>query len=412
MRLPARVTDTSPVLTPEIARRIVGRASATLEQSISVTAPSAIVIASSNANLAGTWLVLAGRAVASGDMAEAADGVGMPLLCDDQVVGAMVLHAAPDHVRDIARVVKSLAELVIHQVTVIERLPDQHRLRTRVLGQVLRGELRPGRRVLAEATALGLDLTVPRCVVALDVAAILTEAVSVSAGPPLSPVSRQSRMMRAGDALVTRAIRQLGTEPPALGTILDDRWLVLLPPMSDSQQYVQRRRLTSRLTVVVEELAAEAGRPLCAGLGRVAQTWTGLAASFADARLAAEQGPWLCPGRLICSVDDLGLGSLLAQADEGARLVLADRVLQPLLHDRDLLHTLTTFLDCNQSPSVAADHLAIHRHTLAYRLDKIRELTGLNPRDFADAVHLYVALMVHRMAEDHRAAAGEHARPR
>jgi carbohydrate diacid regulator len=46
---------------------------------------------------------------------------------------------------------------------------------------------------------------------------------------------------------------------------------------------------------------------------------------------------------------------------------------------------------------LAAQTLHIHRHTLAYRLDKITRLTGLNPRQFEDAVQLYAALLLWKM---------------
>ena len=38
------------------------------------------------------------------------------------------------------------------------------------------------------------------------------------------------------------------------------------------------------------------------------------------------------------------------------------------------------------------ERLYLHKNTLQYRLNRIRKVTGLNPRDFEDAVILYLGL--------------------
>ena len=44
--------------------------------------------------------------------------------------------------------------------------------------------------------------------------------------------------------------------------------------------------------------------------------------------------------------------------------------------------------------SDTARQLYIHRNTLVYRLEKIKKLTGLDLREFDDAITFKVALMV------------------
>ena len=52
------------------------------------------------------------------------------------------------------------------------------------------------------------------------------------------------------------------------------------------------------------------------------------------------------------------------------------------------------FFDENCCPSKTASHLAIHRNTLSYRLDKVTSLTGLDPRRFDDAIQMRLALLL------------------
>lgn len=41
--------------------------------------------------------------------------------------------------------------------------------------------------------------------------------------------------------------------------------------------------------------------------------------------------------------------------------------------------------------------LYIHRNTLKYRLDRIQEITGKNPRVFEDLFYLYTAYILHKL---------------
>jgi len=57
-----------------------------------------------------------------------------------------------------------------------------------------------------------------------------------------------------------------------------------------------------------------------------------------------------------------------------------------------LLETLKAFFDNNLSISKTAQTIYVHRNTLLYRLRRVKEITGLDPKKFDDAVQLRMAL--------------------
>ena len=57
-----------------------------------------------------------------------------------------------------------------------------------------------------------------------------------------------------------------------------------------------------------------------------------------------------------------------------------------------MIASLRAYLEHGCRPGPAAAELRIHRHTLAYRLDRITALTGRDPRDGAHLVSYGVAL--------------------
>jgi sugar diacid utilization regulator len=71
----------------------------------------------------------------------------------------------------------------------------------------------------------------------------------------------------------------------------------------------------------------------------------------------------------------------------------------PLAEHADLILTLQTYLAVDGDGGAAAARLHVHRNTLAYRLRRIRALTGLAPTSLTDAQVLAAALTSRRLEE-------------
>jgi DNA-binding PucR family transcriptional regulator len=75
---------------------------------------------------------------------------------------------------------------------------------------------------------------------------------------------------------------------------------------------------------------------------------------------------------------------LLPHMDDTAELkrFYSETVLPLVVYDEqyetDLLGTLSTFLDCDANVNATAARLITHRHTIRYRFERVRELTGLD----------------------------------
>lgn len=136
---------------------------------------------------------------------------------------------------------------------------------------------------------------------------------------------------------------------------------------------------------VADAISGRGWAHLPVGRSRTKRTANDLAAALREAEVAATV-PGPAPGG-VRDVAALGLSGLLAGIDDalGAR-AFVDHVLGPVLeHDAregtQLANTLRAYQRHGCRPGPAADELCVHRHTLAYRLDRIRVLTGRDPRD-------------------------------
>jgi carbohydrate diacid regulator len=101
--------------------------------------------------------------------------------------------------------------------------------------------------------------------------------------------------------------------------------------------------------------------------------------------------------RKIYHIDDLGMIATLAGGNKKWQDNFVKRLLVKLIAEDYLLETVETFFDQNMSLTQTSKDLKIHRNTLLYRLDKIKKVTGLDPRKFNDAMELKVALILNKV---------------
>jgi sugar diacid utilization regulator len=103
-------------------------------------------------------------------------------------------------------------------------------------------------------------------------------------------------------------------------------------------------------------------------------------------------------GQDIFLYEELGIVRLLlGSGDDPDLLTFIEEVTGPLIaYDREnggaLIHTLRAFFDANCSQRVAAERLFVHHKTLRYRLERIRQLTGLDLSQHEDRMRADFAL--------------------
>jgi carbohydrate diacid regulator len=90
--------------------------------------------------------------------------------------------------------------------------------------------------------------------------------------------------------------------------------------------------------------------------------------------------------------EDMDLELLLQSVDEPVRHQYWERICGTL--SAEDIHMLHSYFCHDLSLQQTAENLVIHKNTLQYRLKRIRDKTGLDPRKFSDAVVYYIALRI------------------
>ena len=191
--------------------------------------------------------------------------------------------------------------------------------------------------------------------------------------------------------------------------------VVLIRQMPEGSGIKELNKIASS----IEEALRAGGEPtVVVGIGTVATHLRDLAKSYKEAQIAIEVGKVFDTEKYVINYENLGIGRLIYQLPT----TLCEMFLQEVFKknpidalDKETLFTIHKFFENNLNVSETARKLFVHRNTLVYRLEKIKKLTGLDLREFDDAITFKVALMVKKYltSRGHRLLSldGSHKRP-
>ncbi len=148
---------------------------------------------------------------------------------------------------------------------------------------------------------------------------------------------------------------------------------------------------------IVDEVQRFSGASCCVGVGTIAANLRELARAYKEAQLSIDIGSVFNKDASVMSYDNLGIGRLIYQMPTTlCEMFLTEVFKQGSIDclDDETLMTIEKFFENNLNVSETARKLFVHRNTLVYRLEKIKKLTGLDIRDFDNAIVFKVALMV------------------
>jgi sugar diacid utilization regulator len=363
------------VLSGDGLDRVAELAAGAAGSPVAIVVPRLGAVAAGGGRAAGEVLDAVGRYVADRLRDRPAEVPGavvaeVPIAAGDDVVGAVMLLAGRTAPRPDATEFLHLAAVASLTEVAVEEA--RHEVEQNLRGSLLeelraRPELEPAE-VVRRARRLGCDL---------EHGAVLLCA--------------ELDTERPRHVVATVA----GEYPGALAQHMEDRVYALLPagPDRGAEQTVEAaRRLAGRLqrhgTVGLSSFYADSGE-----LHRAVQE-----AELVLDVLRGSDGP---------IAEDIGQGTyrllfrVLASHPEEVRSFYEDTVAAVVRYDdqysSDLAGTLEAYLEHNCNMNATAASIYAHRHTVAYRLDRVRELTGLDPMQSEDRERLGLGLKAYRI---------------
>jgi PucR family transcriptional regulator, purine catabolism regulatory protein len=309
-------------------------------------------------------------AVAAGSPAEERellskhDGVtSIDLRVSESVVGQLRFRAREDVPEPaVLRLVTTLLALEVERTRAPERAGEA--AVGSFVNAVLDGAMDDRRDLIARGKELGVDLENGGSVLAVRI-------------HPLAPAEGdwQARAL----TIVGRGSR--GVAPGALSALRGEQIAVVVPSADET---VSRRAAAAVLRAVDDGMQ---GFAVVVGRSRMAVDPMDMHRAAGEALLAANvAAPGDDADSRMLSFEDTGAYRLLlpAMSDDPAELerFYSDTIAPLVAYDEqygtELVHTLEAFLANDGSMAATHKQLFTHRHTIRYRLERIKELTGLD----------------------------------
>jgi DNA-binding PucR family transcriptional regulator len=316
----------------------------------------------------GATLAVAARSPAE-ERSLLAQGNGVsnvPLRVADAVVGTLLMRARAEPSESMRRLLVTMIASEVERVRAPERVSET--AAADFLRAVVSRELTGREQLLARARELSLDVQ--------DGASMI-----VARARPQAPTDEgwRSRVRavaeRGARAVANRSIAALSERDGVAGAEV----LLLVP---GGEEAIAARAAEA---VLHEMQAGLAGYAFAVGHSRVAEDPVDLPRAASEALLAANVAEGGTHEGSLAFEQTGAYRLLLSTMSENPRELqrFYAETVEPLVaydeqYETDLVQTLETFLDADGNVAGTAQRLFTHRHTIYYRLERVRELSGLD----------------------------------
>lgn len=363
-------------LTDSVAQRIVSRAMAITQYNINVMDCTGIIIGSGDPDRLYSVHEGALKVLEAGEafdidhqkviqLKRTQMGINRPIRYQQQIVGVVGITGDPAEVSVYADMVVMTAELMIENASLLAEMHWHQHQRESLVLDLINGMSMTDERVQLRAEQLNLDLHTPRDVVLVN----------------LGRAARQSHSLVDG-------IRQWLNHycPADMMAMVSSEQLVIL---HQSEPHHAVADFTHRLLTCLREQGADNVKLA------VSYSDLDLSGSWQCARELLQLGLQKCPEQSVYWPEPLMMDALLRSSRHHWSAQYLRASVQPLFASgsyEPLIRTLHQYVIHHADSAMTVKAMHIHRNTLGYRLDKIQQLTGFNPRKFNELLVLYCGL--------------------
>lgn len=177
-------------------------------------------------------------------------------------------------------------------------------------------------------------------------------------------------------------------------TSVDERNIVLIKSLrkEDTEEEIGQTANT-----IVDMLNSEAMLSVKVSYGTVVGELKDVSKSYKEAKMALDVGKIFYIEKSVIGYEKLGIGRLIYQLPVSLCRMFMSEIFGDNLPDKldeETQITIHKFFENSLNVSETARQLYIHRNTLVYRIEKLEKETGLDIRNFDDALTFKIALMV------------------
>lgn len=315
-----------------------------------------------------------------------------PIIFESKKIGYLYIDENLASVKESGGVLKSMVELVIHQNYYSGILTGDEKRIDQLIYEFFRTDEVNAKEIKQTFNSFGINLSKNRLVILIEIADsnyLFWDEKEIVTGEREKKINRVKREIKY--LLSSFYTHHQDNLISYLGT----NYFIILKDMGDSPEEYQeefKKTLNNLFTNLKDELRTN----IAIGVGSYKPGVMGLVDSFDEAQTALRFGKQIWGEGQIFHFDNFGVVAPLYSGVTEKNITSSKKIVIKLSDHPELLESLVRYFENDISLSATAKKLKIHRNTLVYRLEKIAEITGLDPRTFNDAFQLQLALILNR----------------
>lgn len=360
-------------INPRFAQQIVCEMKTILNEEINFMDPNGTIIASTDESRCGNFHEAAKLCVdrdrsiivmSDDEYRGALKGANMPIRYEGDVVGVIGITGDITDIGKHTEILQRMTEILIRESFVSDILSVRYENYRLAIAELLEGTKEDGRSILP---ILGIDPMLPRTVVSLILEHDLAN---------IGNVQRINRVL--------------------LNTFMNDKQSLFAPNINGYVLFISHENRNA-LVALLDQINQDAPSSFkCyAGISEPVRDGQGYKEALFSAEIASMHAKDQDKGRVFAS--DLKMPLILYSVPKNIKDTFVERILGSLSKEEVEYYAkvIEAFAHHNGSISRAAEDLFIHKNTLQYQLNKLKELIGLDMRNFDEFTIIRLAFQFH-----------------
>lgn len=397
-------------ITQKLAQDIVDKTMSILGKNINIMDEKGVIIGSGDKSRLNQFHEGAAQVIKEGKKLEiyskdinhlvgAKPGINLPIEHNSKIIGVVGITGEPDEVSPFGEVIKMTVEMMLQQEFLLKEIQLEKQAQENFIYDLISGRIGNNPDLfLTRGQIVGYDILIPRVALVMDIYQFektAKQSLQIFKGQKEGEIHLQRLK---NDVLKTIQRMFVDTPQEITSYTGGDRFVVLKTINPKDSDEILRRKLFRMGKRIKNTISQQMKFKVTIGIGEYHEDIRGISKSFKEATQALDVGTKLEGAGDIYHVDNLGVGKLLAEIKRESQKEFMEKIIYSTKNNKEkkinetLLETLKAFFDNNLSILKTAKVIYVHRNTSLYRLRRVKEITGLDPKKFDDAVQLRMAL--------------------
>lgn len=319
-------------------------------------------------------------------------GITMPIAIHDEVVGSIGIKGDSEEVERYGMLVKLVAEIMLKDRIEAESAHIRHSNIQMLAAMIITssGDEMATSAIINQGRLLGFNLTKPRI------------PIIVSKGTYTDESSLAKDMY---STKVYRAIKRQFNYGKDIIAVIDatyEKYLIFASAERENGSIIDEETLMEKCRNIQEEILENEGEKVYIALNKAASTIDELKAGYKRTEMILEAAMLGTTDKSIVRIIDVPLERMIMEMAEYYKGKKLERRIKKILSDKnaDIYEELViTWCESMFSFAETARRLGIHKSTLTYRFEKIKENCGIDLHDFKATISIYLCLKVCKLNE-------------